>query len=281
MEFQPKPPHQNGYHEAPPLLGGASVVAPQRTAQPTVFPAHVPLAGLPAFTYGLHRFHAFGVPLFRLPVLLLTVLALLWLAGALPGRWIGAAACVVLAALLLMAGAMLRRRRYVTFAAATAPALDAAPLPPQEKLPIYATGLLSVEGKARPFTFLPGFYRTFATGEHAVLCRAAGRRWLLVGEWPPEEHGMWYAFVQPDAIISLAWGELQFGVTRLPAIAVAYRHASPTGGRGRVQVTDDLLYLACASQSDALRIFADLHRQLPPGVRPASSATRARRHDPS
>jgi hypothetical protein len=237
--------------------------------------------GLSAAAYGLYRFNAFGVALLRLPVVLLAALALLWLVGALPGRWVGFAACTALLGLLLIGNAVLRRRRFVAFSPAPPPAHDAATLRPQEKLPIYATGLLSVEGKTCRFTYLPGFYRTFATGEHAVLCRAAGRRWLLVGEWPPEELGMWYAFVQPDDIVSLAWGDLRFGVTRMPAVAVVYRLLSPARGRRRARVTNELLYLASASTADALRIFADLHRQLPPGATLAPSATRTRRHDPS
>ncbi len=284
MEFGPQKPYLNGNHhvnhDAPLATSGASSASAPRSPQPTVFPDPIRLAGPSATLYGLHRFHIGGAPISRWPVLLFGALALVWATGALPGRWIGVGVWILLFAGFIAYGVRLRRRHYVSFAPTTPPDGPVAPLHPQDKVPVYATGLLGVEGRERPFTFLPGFYRTFATGEHAVLCRAAPRRWLGLGAWPPEEQGMWYAFVQPDAIVDLAWGEIKFGVTQVPAAAVTHRVETSVRG-GRTRVSHETLYLACSVPTDAARIFMDLHRELPADRVTTPLNSRARRQDPS
>ena len=131
MEFGPKLPYQNGNHAAPPETSGA---ASTRAVKPTVFPAHVRLAGLSAALYGLHRFHIGGAPISRWPVLLLGALALVWATGALPGRWIGVAVWLILLVLFVAYGVRQRRRHYVTFTPSTPPDGGAAPVRPQDKV---------------------------------------------------------------------------------------------------------------------------------------------------
>jgi hypothetical protein len=157
------------------------------------------------------------------------------------------------------------QQQFVGFVPIAIPSLNRAPLQPHEKLPIYATGLLSVEGREQYFSALPGFYRTFATGEHAVLCRAAERGWLGVLGWPPEEVGMWYTFLNPSDIDTLMWGQLNFGTTQLPALAVVYRLELPAGPRRKnAEVRQVTLYLAARATDDAQQLYVDLLKGLPP-----------------
>ncbi|HXF62658.1 MAG TPA: hypothetical protein VNK95_13635, partial [Caldilineaceae bacterium] len=113
------------------------------------------------------------------------------------------------------------------------------------------------------FTWLPGFYRTFATGEHAVLCLVRDRRWGYMAQWPPDEPGMWYAFFEPSVISEVRWGELRFGRNRATALAVAYHLTIPATARKREQIRPEVLYLAVQSEADARRLFADLLQHMP------------------
>ena len=80
-------------------------------------------------------------------------------------------------------------------------------LAPAAKIAVlYATGTLGVQGRQLLFVELPGFYRTFATREHALLCRAQPRRWAAIVAWPEEEQGLWYAFFLPDQIMTIRAG---------------------------------------------------------------------------
>lgn len=76
----------------------------------------------------------------------------------------------------------LRKRDFVNFQATALPTTSPSLLNPAHKLPIYATGLFSVENKYQRYTWLPGFYRTFATREHALLCQVAARKFLQVAD---------------------------------------------------------------------------------------------------
>jgi hypothetical protein len=164
----------------------------------------------------------------------------------------------------IVLGLRYQRQRYITFNAEPAPALNAAPLETSEKLPIYATGLFSVEGRYQQYSALPGFYRTFATGEHAVLCRVQERNWLGLLSWPPEEIGMWYAFIHPTDIEQLTWGNLHFGSTTFPAMAVTYRLEIPAGPRRKkAEIRQETIYLAAPEAQDAQRLYVDLLTNLP------------------
>lgn len=261
---QTNPPYTNGHYETPLDASGVSLHRPPPVHKPTVFPAELPLVGLGPFLYGLHRFQLAGVPFSRFVAFIWLTIALLAGVGWLPGRWLTMSVALLLFAAQIMLNLRHRRRHYVTFTSAPLPALDQAPLDPSEKLPIYATGLLSVEGRYQHYSSLPGFYRTFATGEHAVLCRVAERTWLGLLNWPPEETGMWYAFVIPPEIQRLAWGNLSFGAKTFPALAIEYRLELPPGPRRKqAEIRQELLYLASPEMADAQRLYIDLLTNLP------------------
>jgi hypothetical protein len=258
------PPFTNGHHETPLAASGVSLHRPPPQPQVTTFPVDLPLRGLGPWLYGLQRFQLGGLPVARYIAAPWLALALLAALGILPGHWI-----TISVALLLWIGQialMLRyqRQRYVTFSAAPLPVLNDVPLDPTEKLAIYATGLLSVEGRYQQYTVLPGFYRTFATGEHALLCLVQDRKWLGMLNWPPEETGMWYAFINPADIEHLTWGSLRFGANDHPALAVEYRLEIPPGPRRkRTEIRQEMLYLSSPNRQEMQRIFVDLLTNLP------------------
>lgn len=155
-----------------------------------------------------------------------------------------------------------QRRDYVRFDAGTVPKVSSAPIDPSHTLPVYVTGALSVEGNEQRFTFLPGFYKTFATREHAVLCRVRPRRAFGVLRWPEEELGMWYAFFHPEDVRQIEWGSLHFLNRPMKAVAVHYESCRLSAGRfGRQDkevCTQETLYLASDDESVLSRILADL-----------------------
>lgn len=262
--------YRNGHNQdqAPLQQSGASVV-PQTSAPPlsqprTVFPNDARLQGPNALFYLLHRFQIGGIPAARWLAFLWLSLAAIWALGFFPGRWVGTAFWLLIFALQVAGGIRARRRDYIDFMPEDAPALDAAPLTPSEKLPIHATGLFSVEGKYQRFSWLPGFYRTFATGEHAILClMREQRRWGLLSS-PQEEAGMWYAFIEPDSLIQLRWGTLAFGKTKSSAIAATYRLTIPPSARRKQPlVREETIYLAFDQAEDGQRLYVDLAQHLP------------------
>ena len=132
-------------------------------------------------------------------------------------------------------------------------------LPASAKIPVYVTGELSVETKQRFFAGLPGFYRTFATREHALLCQARARRFWGIAAWPPEEEGLWYAFVNPGQIEHLEAGELCFGRTRLPAVTIVYQTpALAATDAPRKGASRSTLWLAFLDADARAAVLADL-----------------------
>ncbi len=261
---QTNPPYTNGHYETPLEHSGVSLRRPPPVQKPTIFLADLPLRGLGPLVYGLHRFHLSGLPISRYLAFLWLVTALLGAANALPGRWITVSIALLLWAGQIWIGMRYRQQRYVTFTKAPLPVLKDSPLEVSEKLPIYATGLLNVEGRYQHFSALPGFYRTFATGEHAILCRVPERNWLGFLRWPAEETGMWYAFVNPSDLEQLAWGSLHFGESSYPALAVEYRLEIPPGPRRKKpEVRKETIYLASPEPRDAQRLYIDLLNNLP------------------
>jgi hypothetical protein len=225
----------------------------------TTFPDDARLRGASPLLYALHRFHLGGLTIMRLIMAALLVLAALWATDALPGgRW-AAIPWLVLAALLIWIGGSVRRSDYVEFHEAASPQVAANRLHPDDKVEIYATGQFTVEGKYRRHTWIPGFFRTFATGEHALLCLARQRRWLLLTQSPSDESGMWYAFIAPQEITRIRWGDLRFGANHGPALAVDYRLTVPAEGRRKKElVRAETVYLAFTSTEDAALVLADL-----------------------
>lgn len=259
MNLRVNQPHRNGVYEAPQHLSGALSASARRRQASTTFPDEARLRGVSPLLYALHRFHIGGLAPIRLILAVLIGLAALWATGALPGgRW-AALPWLALAALLIWVGARARRSDYVAFQEADWPQIAASRLHPDDKVALHATGQFTVEGKYQRHTWLPGFYRTFATGEHALLCLARQRNWLLFAQSPGDEPGMWYAFIAPHEITRIRWGELRFGVNHAPALAVDYRLTLPAEGRRKKeQVRAEAIYLAFADAEDAALVLADL-----------------------
>lgn len=258
--------YQNGHTATPPPSDGGRVADPDFAprAQPTIFPADPPTRGWDALFYALHHFHMGGTPVSRYLASVWWVGALIFATGILPGRWWGVAACAVLLIGQIALGIRQRRRDYVAFTPETMPALAAAPFTPPEKAPIHVTGCFTVEGKYRRYTWLPGFYRTFPTGEHALLCHVRARRWLGVGEWPTEETGMWYVFIPPDTVEDIQWGRLRFGSSESDALAVTYTLViPPTGRRKHDEIRRETVFIAFDQPTVGQRIVADLLHHLP------------------
>ena len=193
---------------------------------------------------------------------LLIIVALLLVLQSGPGRW---AAVVVLLLLL----ALWSWQRYasssgfVYFLPQALPPSDGPvaprPLAPTDKLPVYVSGALSVDTKVRRFAALPGFYRTFATREHALLCQARPRRLARLAVWPEEEVGLWYAFFHAPEVRQLRTGEIAFDRTRLPGFAVEYEPDKPLDGKPRRRQPQRItLYIAFPQAADCQAALADL-----------------------
>jgi hypothetical protein len=194
----------------------------------------------------------------------LLVATLAFSAGLLPLRWFGAGLCLALLTLHLVWSAQARRRDYVRFAETAPPTTRAPALAPGEKLRVHVTGLLTVEGRYRRFTQLPGFYRTFSTGEHAALCLVRDRTWAVLARWPEEEVGMWYAFVLPSSIAAVRWGTVHYGAHVSSAVALHYQLEIPAGPkRRRPELRQETLYLSFADERDGLRLYSDLKATMP------------------
>jgi hypothetical protein len=215
--------------------------------------------------YALSRFELAGMRAGRVLLAVWLLLAALGLTGLLPVRplWVGAGVALFVGQIIL--ARQWRGRDFVRFQPAPIPAVSPTRLTATEKMSVYVTGLCHVEGKYQRFAFLPGFYRTFGTGEHALLCQARDRRLASVLSWPLDEIGMWYAFISPGDIQQLAWGEIRYGAAVTPGIAVTYRLELPAGPqRKRAKHMQETLYIAADSEDEAQRILADLLHQLPP-----------------
>ncbi len=228
--------------------------------------------------YNLTRHHWSGAPLSRWLAFLLLLGGLVTGIGWLPGGW--PVAALWLLAFLTLLGMMVywRRRDFVRFQEAPAPELIPARLDPSDKIPIFATGHFSVEGKYRRFTWLQGFFRTFATREHAVICHVPPRRFLL-GQWPERETGLWYQFFMPGDIQQVRWGVIDFGAKPMVGLAVEYRLTIPKRSRlSRARTLDETVFLACHTEEDARRILANLLYELtPPPAMPPTAGTRPER----
>ncbi len=263
MKFIPSTPSLNGKHEASPKPSGASVIAPQ----PTVFPSDQPRLSVRTLFYYASRYHLGGASFLRWLLILLGAAGLVWAAGWLPGQWWISALCLLALIGLLIGFHYWRRRDFVRFVAMTPPTLSTKPLLPQAKVPVMVTGLFGVEKKHQRFTWLPGFYRTFATREHVLICQITQKPWAWLGRWPDEEVGLWYIFCQPQDIRQIEWGEIAFGAEARTAIAITHRVTVAKQRRFRAeQIRDEKVYLAFATADAGEVIWADLHHDLPAGL---------------
>lgn len=225
----------------------------------TVFPADYSAVSWRVLFYRLGRQEILDVSILNWVYSLLALVVLVWLSGWLPG---GVWTASVLTALLLgivVTHGLLSRNDFVVFDTEPAPQLAPQALTAKEKIGVHVTGNLTVHEKFQRFTWLPGFYRSFATREHALLCRCVERRFLLLARWPDEEIGLWYAFVQPQIMRQVRWGTLHFGNAPQRALAITYHvPRSSNARRLRRKPVDETLYLTCANDGDAMRILADL-----------------------
>jgi hypothetical protein len=235
-------------------------VRPERTQ----FPDDDAGRSLRSLLYNLTHFQVGGTRLSRWAGWLLIVGALAWSTGWLPGRWWGTAALLLLWLALLAGIRSVRRGDYVSFEPLAAPPVAPRALAPADKLAIHATGLFSVEGRSQRYTWLPGFYRVFATQERALLCLARQRALARIAHWPEDEVGMWYVFFMPEAVAQVRWGRLHFGRHPRPCVAVDYTATLPAQGRfSKERTVTETVYLACASDEEAAHLWADLVAGIP------------------
>lgn len=227
-----------------------------------------------AFLYKLHRHHWNGLPLSRWVIFWLLVGAGLFWLGWLPTdpAWDRPLALlgVLMAAALFGAGVIARRKHYVHFHPHPEPNLEVAPLSAQDKIPVWASGRFGVESKLRQFTWLQGYYRSFATREHAVMCLSSPSRFLLFGRWPEQHLGMWYIFIQPADVRRVRFGQVRLGRRGGPGLAIDHLLHLPKRGRFRpARTLKETTYLVCDNAEDAARLLADLQVDLAPPPRPA------------
>lgn len=250
--------HRNGTPPVPDSTRGKSA----GTAARTEFLPDRPIDTPRALAYYLGRQQLAGFPVLRWLYGLLIVLALLLLLQ--PGfGWGAAVAVLLLLAALWVWHRSLRSSGFVRFTPQSfippTGHISPRPLAPADKLPVYVSGFLSVDGKMRRFAALPGFYRTFATREHALLCQARPRRFSALATWPEEEEGLWYAFFYARQVRQLQIGEIAFDRALLRGFAVEYVPDHPLDGKSRRRQPQRItLYVAFPEATDYQSALADL-----------------------
>jgi hypothetical protein len=270
LKLQTIEPSRNGKHDTFHEIGEVPQVAPQpRTSPQTVFLDDHESLTFRSLIYRLSRFLVGGAPAARFITYSLAIVGITWGLARLPGGWYGAAFLFALVVAQQLLFRNLRKRDFVGFEPSSVPSVTPKLMPPPDKIALYATGLLSVVGKQRRYTWVPGFYRTFATGEHAVMCLVRDRRFLGIGQWPEDEVGMWYAFFEPRAVRSLEWGLLHYGSQPMTAISVFYELRIPASSPNKPdRIVMEKVYLAFPSDVEARTVLADLLEGLPPGLVP-------------
>jgi hypothetical protein len=179
--------------------------------------------------------------------------------GWIPGGWLTAG---VAAALIIGTIAGYRYwvvKDFVDFQQAEMPLVTPTTLSPSAKLFILASGYFSVEDTHRHFAWLQGFFRTFPSREHAVICLSKPTSFLRLGRSPAAQAGMWYCFFKPEAVVDIGWGDIRFGNESLSGLVVIHTVRIPR--RNWFQPEKDVrkrTYLACPQREDALTILADL-----------------------
>jgi len=241
--------HSNGAPISP-----GSARAAQRA---TTFLPDAPLTAWQGWLYGLTRAQWLGVTLMRWLYLLLLALAGGWLLLALPGGWLVSLGWLAGAAAVWGLTRRAQQRYFTHFRPITAALPAPLTLSPADKRPLYISGALSVETRERTFQTLPGFYRTFATREHALIGRVQPRRVAGLASWPEDEIGLWYAFFTPSQIDAITPGQQRVGQQWLPALAIAYR-PTPLPALRRRSPTTTTIYLAFPNPNDHSAVLADL-----------------------
>jgi hypothetical protein len=198
----------------------------------------------------------------------LGLLALVAAVGVLP-RWQVSVALVAVWLLYVVLLWWAGRRRFTHFQAVPPSQLfrgDANPALPvrvEEMVPIQASGLFTVEGKAQTYIELDARIQTVETREHIVLAEVHPSRFLFLGRWPEFELGWWYIFIRPTDIQTVEAGNLHVGLYPRPAIRVVY---------ALDEETQETAYLSAADVRSLRRIWDDLVRDAPSGAVPQSRA---------
>lgn len=228
-------------------------------AQRTTFPSDPQSGSLRTFLHNASNHYIGGTTLFRYLLWIPVLLAIVWFSGLLPLRWVGGTVFILLALALVIVLRRSRSRDFVHFHELPRPDVTPQPMDAQDKVPVHATGFFEVEGKQQRHTWLPGYYRTFATREHALLCLVQERQFMRISRRLADETGMWYVFFRGNVIQSVRWGELHFGNQPRQAIAVDYQVTVPPKNRfQRERTITETIYMAVQDQEHGLRILADL-----------------------
>ena len=210
------------------------------------------------FFYYLDRMMLAGAPTSRWVDGLLLLVGLLGGLGLLPGQYITSGICLVLFVSFIWIRRHWRQRDYVEFQEETTPEVTPKALAPSDSVPIHASGYFSVEEKYERFTWLQGYFRTFATREHAVICLVQPKRFLMA-EWPERDVGMWYVFFYPKSVRNIRYGTVSYGRTSQPCLAIEHEILIPKRGRfSRERTVLETVFLASPTKEDTTRILADL-----------------------
>lgn len=254
MYFDPQP-SLNG-HNGP---SKANLNAQPPKPRASVFLKHLPVSSWHSFLHHLAVAHFASVSLLRLITLLWIAIILLGLIGSYPGgNLIGVLLLIGLVAFYVHFY-MQRRTDFVDFQPAKGTTPAPLSLPVEDKIAIYVTGECAVEGKQRRFTCLPGFYRTFATREHALLCQVKERRIFGLAAWNGAEIGLWYVFFYPATIRKIQTGLLTYGRETIPTVAVEYlvtRTFKKSGEPDRTEV--QTILISTPDAADLHTVLADL-----------------------
>ncbi|MFZ2359124.1 MAG: hypothetical protein WA040_07240 [Anaerolineae bacterium] len=224
--------------------------------------------------YVLRRYQVMGAPLQRWIIVVLLLAAFFMAIGWLPGGMAGGLIGLLLAIALPTGQRLAEGRQYVHFQPDPAgqPAPAGMAISPAEKLLVHATGLFEVEGKARRFTELPAFYRSFSTREHALLAVVQpARRLAGLAHWRDDEIGMWYIFVKGNELHQVQPGTLRFGRARRPALRLEVEQAQPDKGavmdawglqwgkdKSKLATRQQTLYLSFDGEAERARVMGDL-----------------------
>ncbi|MXY94388.1 MAG: hypothetical protein F4047_03565 [Caldilineaceae bacterium SB0670_bin_27] len=208
--------------------------------------------------YHLDRMMLAGAPVVRWIDGLLLLVGALGAFHFVPGHFFTTGLCLVLFASFIWLRRHWRSRDYVQFVESPTPSVTPQPLAPKDSVPIHASGYFTVEEKNERFTWLQGYFRTFATREHAVICLVQPKRFLLA-EWPEKDVGMWYVFFFPKSVRSIRYGTVSYGRNAQTCLAIEHEILIPKRGRfSRERTVQETVLLASPTEEDTRRILADL-----------------------
>jgi len=159
-----------------------------------------------------------------------------------------------LLALSLLLEFVFERIGYVEFVSSQTPPPRPAPMPPEEKVGLRATGRFGVEGKWKSFADLEAYFRTFNSREHAIMAWVPPSRYMAVGRWPRDELGLWYIFFTHDQILEITPGVVGFSGRQGHGLRV--RYVEPA--EGKKKSAESTVFLRFSTQQDREKVWADL-----------------------